>query len=110
MELAAQAKIARKAHWPAERSAEASMGETMSNNPKIGHEYHAGKDELNIWVHGYALKSKKTRDQIMKTLCDEVERSPDRLIEDAKTKAKKGSNGKKLRGYQKDVKLVEVGD
>ena len=73
MELAAQAKIARKAHW------------------------------------GYALKSKKTRDQIMKTLCDEVERSSDRLIEDAKPKAK-GSNGKKLGGYQKDVKLVEVDD
>ena len=82
----------------------------MSNNPKIEHEYHAGKDELKIWVHGYALKSKRTRDQIMKVLCDEVERSPDRLIADAKTKAKKGTNGKKLRGYQKDVKFVEVGD
>jgi len=46
----------------------------------------------------------------MRTLCDEVERSPDRLIEDAKTKARKGTSGKKLRGYQKDVKLVEVGD
>jgi len=46
----------------------------------------------------------------MKTLCDEVERSPDRLIEDAKTNAKKGSVGKKIRGYQRDAKLVEVGD
>jgi hypothetical protein len=82
----------------------------MSNDPKIEHEYHAGKDELRIWVHGYALKSKKTRDQIMKTLCDAVERSPDRLIEEAKTKAKIGSAGKKIRGYQRDVKLVEVGD
>jgi hypothetical protein len=82
----------------------------MSKNPKIEHEYHAGKDELKIWVHGYALKSKKTRDKIMKSLCDEVERSPDRLIEGAKTTAKDGSAGKKLRGYQKDVKLVEVGD
>jgi hypothetical protein len=82
----------------------------MSNDPKIEHEYHAGKDELKIWVRGYALKSKKTRDKIMKTLCDEVERSPDRLIEDAKAKAKKGTNGKKLAGYQKDVKLIEVGD
>jgi hypothetical protein len=48
---------------------------------------------LKIWVHGYALKSKKTRDKIMTTLCDEVERSPDRLIEEAKTKAKNGSTG-----------------
>jgi hypothetical protein len=73
----------------------------MSKNPKIEHEYHAGKDELKIWVHGYELKSKKTRDKVMKTLCDQVERSPDRLIEEAKTKAKTGI---------KDVKLVEVGD
>jgi hypothetical protein len=69
----------------------------MSKNPKI-------------WVYGYALKSKRTRDKIMKALCDEVERSPDRLIEEAKTKVKKGSRGKKIRGYQKDVKLIEVGD
>ena len=51
-------------------------GETMSKNPKMEHEYHAGKDELKICVRGYALKSKKTRDKVMKTLCDEVERSP----------------------------------
>jgi hypothetical protein len=82
----------------------------MSKKAKIEHEYHAGKDELKIWVHGYALKSKKTRDEIMKTLSDEVEHSPDRLIEEAKTTAKKGSVGKKIRGYQRDVKLVEVGD
>jgi hypothetical protein len=82
----------------------------MSNSPKIEHEYHAGKDELKIWVHGYALKRKKTREQIMKALCDEVERSPDRLIEGAKRKAKNGSPRKKLRGDQKDVKLIEVGD
>jgi hypothetical protein len=82
----------------------------MSKNPKIEHEYHAGKDELKIWVHGYALKSKKTRGKIMKSLCDEVERSPDRLIEDAKTKAKKESTGKTLPGYQRGAKPVEVGD
>lgn len=82
----------------------------MSKNPKIEHEYHAGKDELKIWVHGYALKSKETREEIMKTLCDEVERSPDRLIEEARKKARKGSIGKKIRGCQKDVKLIEVGD
>jgi hypothetical protein len=46
----------------------------------------------------------------MKALYDEVERSADRLIEEAKTKAKKGSDSKKIRGYQKDVKLVEVAE
>jgi hypothetical protein len=46
----------------------------------------------------------------MKTLRDELDRSPDRLIKEAKAKAKKGIAGKKLRGYQKDVKLIEVGD
>jgi hypothetical protein len=49
---------------------EALAGGTMSKKPKIEHEYHAGKDELKIWVHGYALKSKKTRAKVMKTLCD----------------------------------------
>jgi hypothetical protein len=82
----------------------------MSKNPTIEHEYHAGKDELKIWVHGYALKSKKTRDKVMKTLCDEVERSPDRLIKGVKAKAKKGTAGKKPRGYQRDDKLIEIGD
>ncbi len=82
----------------------------MSKHPKIEHEYHAGKDLLKIWVRGYALKSKKTREKVMKTLCDEIERSPDRLIGEAKRKAKNGSPGKKPRGYQKSVKLVEVGD
>ena len=82
----------------------------MSNNPKIEHEYHAGNDELKIWVHGYALKSKRTREEIMKALCDEVERSPDRLNEEAKRKAKNKSPGKKPRGDQMDVKLIEVGD
>jgi hypothetical protein len=46
----------------------------------------------------------------MKTLCDEVERSPDRLIEETKKKAKKRSAAKKIRGYQRDVKVIEVGD
>jgi hypothetical protein len=47
----------------------------MAKRPKIEHEYHSGKDKLKISVHGYALKSKKTRDKIMKTLRDELERS-----------------------------------
>ena len=82
----------------------------MSKNPKIEHEYHAGKDVLMIWIRGYALKSKKTREKVMNTLCHEIERSPDRLIGEAKRAAKNGSSDKKLRGYQKSVKLVEVGD
>jgi hypothetical protein len=45
----------------------------------------------------------------MKTLLTAVERSPDRLIADAKKKSKKGP-GKKLRGQQKTNKLIEVGD
>jgi hypothetical protein len=32
------------------RSSAALMGETNVNNPKIEHEYHAGKDELKISV------------------------------------------------------------
>jgi hypothetical protein len=38
----------------------------------------------------------------------EAKRSPDRLISQAK-KSDKGS-GKKLRGQQKEAKLIEVGD
>jgi len=82
----------------------------MSKHPKIEHEYHAGKDVLKIWIRGYALKSKKTREKVMKTLCDEIERSPDRLVDQAKRAAKNRSPGKKQRGYQGDVKLAEVGD
>ena len=81
----------------------------MSKEPKIDHEYHAGKDKMTITIHGYSL-SKKVRDAIMKKLMDAVERSPDRLIADSKEKSKKGA-GKKLPGPQKTSKLLEeVGD
>ena len=30
----------------------------MSKHPKIEHEYHAGKDELKIWVRGYGWRIK----------------------------------------------------
>jgi hypothetical protein len=81
----------------------------MSKKPKIDHEYHAGKDKMTIHIHGYSL-SKKVRDAIMKKLMDAVERSPDRLIVDAKEKSKKGP-GKKLPGHQKAPKTIEeVGD
>jgi hypothetical protein len=81
----------------------------MSKEPKVEHEYHAHKDKMTITLHGYSL-SKKSRDAITKKLTDAVERSPDRLIADAKEKSKKGP-GKKLPGHQKASKLLEeVGD
>jgi len=79
----------------------------MSKKPKIDHEYNAGKDKFKITIHGYSL-SKKARGDIVKKLMSEVERSPDRLISDAK-KSKKGS-GKKIPGLQNASKLIEVGD
>jgi len=45
----------------------------------------------------------------LKNLLSAVERSPDRLIADARKKSKKGP-GKKLPGLQKANKLIEVGD
>ncbi len=63
----------------------------MSKEPKIDHEYHAGKDKLTIRVRGYAL-SKKARTEVIKKLIAEVERKPDRLIADAKKKGKKGAS------------------
>jgi hypothetical protein len=80
----------------------------MSKEPKIDHEYHAGKDKLKITIRGYAL-SKKARGAIMKNLIAEVERKPDRLIAAARKSAKKGTD-KKLPKSQKVSKLIEVGD
>jgi hypothetical protein len=80
----------------------------MSKKPKIDHEYNAGKDKFKITIHGYSL-SKKARGDIVKKLMSEVERSPDRLVADAKKKSKKGP-GKKLPGLQNASKLIEVGD
>ena len=81
----------------------------MSKEPKIEHEYHAHKDKLTITIQRYSLKSKKTRDAIMMKLMANLESKPDLLIADEKKKEKKGP-GKKLRGHQKDNRLVEVGD
>lgn len=80
----------------------------MSKKPKIDHEYNAGKDKFKITIHGYSL-SKKARGAIVKKLMSEVERSPDRLVADAKKKSKKGPS-KKLPGLQNASKLIEVGD
>jgi hypothetical protein len=81
----------------------------MAKKPKLKHDYHASKDRLKISIQGYALKNKKTRDDLMKKIRDELEQSPARRINDAKTKANKGTV-KKQRGQQKDVKLIESGD
>ena len=81
----------------------------MSKNPKVEHDYHAGKDKLTITIYRYSLKSKKTRDAIINKLLANLESKPDRLIADAKKKSKKGP-GKNLPGLQKASKLIEVGD
>jgi hypothetical protein len=81
----------------------------MSKKPKIDHEYHAGKDRMKITIHGYSLKSKKTRDAIMKKVMAEVERSPDRLIAQAKKKSEKGA-GKKIPGHKRDATFNQIGD
>jgi hypothetical protein len=63
----------------------------MSKEPKIEHDYDAGKDKLTITIHRYSLKSKKTRDAILEELMANLESKPDRLIADEKEKLKKGS-------------------
>jgi hypothetical protein len=75
----------------------------MSKTPKIEHEYHAGKDKLQITIRGYS-PSKKSRKTIMKKLIKQLESSPDRLQAGAK------KSGKKPHNPQKESKLVEVGD
>ena len=82
----------------------------MSKKPKIEHDYHAGKDKLIITIHRFSLKSKKTRNDILKKLMASLESKPDRLIANAKKKSKKKSSGKERSGQQKASKLIEVGD
>ena len=73
-----------------------------------GAQPHAGKDKLKRTISRYEL-SKKARGEIVKKLISEVERKPDRLIATEK-KRLKNTVGKKLRGQQKQTKLIEVGD
>ena len=63
----------------------------MSKEPKIEHDYDAGKDKLTIIIHRYSLKSKKTRDAILEKLMANLESKPDRLIADETEKLEKGS-------------------
>ena len=81
----------------------------MSKEPKVDHDYHAGKDKLTITIHRYSLNSKKTRDDILQKLMANLESKPDRLIAGAKRAAKNGP-GKKLPGQQKTSRLIEIGD
>jgi hypothetical protein len=81
----------------------------MSKEPKVEHDYHAGKDKLTITIHRYSLKNKKTRDAILGKLMANLESKPDRLIAGAKKAAKNGPE-KKLRGEPKTSRLSEVGD
>ena len=76
----------------------------MSKKPMIDHEYHAGKDKMEITIEGYS-PSKKSRDAIMKKLTQQLESSSDRLVADAKQKSQKT-----LHNPQKASRLVEVGD
>jgi hypothetical protein len=81
----------------------------LSKEPKIEHDYHARKDKLTITIHGYSLKSKKSRDAILARLIANLESKPDRLIANTKKDAKKGA-GKKPRGQPRESRLVVVGD
>ena len=65
----------------------------MSKKPRIDHEYHAGKDKLDITIKGYS-PSKKTRDAIIKKLMQQLESSPDRLIAETKKSKKRGTRGR----------------
>ena len=80
----------------------------MSKKPKIKHEYHRGKDKMEITIRGYSLR-KITREEIIENLIKLIERIPDRLV--ANARKSKGKAGKKaVRGQQKVSKLVKIGD
>ena len=79
----------------------------MSKKPKIKHAYDHDKDVMKIKIRGYS-PSKITRGEIIENLITQIERSPDRLV--AVAKKSKGKAGKKARGRQKVLRLVEVGD
>ncbi|MDA9410613.1 hypothetical protein XH80_28860 [Bradyrhizobium sp. CCBAU 45384] len=79
----------------------------MSKRPRIDHEYHAGKDRLDITIKGYS-PSKKTRSAIIKKLMQQLEGNSDRLVANVK-KSKKVRN-KRPHNPKKESKLIEIGD
>jgi hypothetical protein len=48
----------------------------MSKKPKIEHDYNSGKDKLTTIIHRYSLKSKETRNDILKKLMANLESKP----------------------------------
>lgn len=80
----------------------------MSKEPKIKHEYKHHKDKMKITISGYSL-SKTTRSEIIDNLIKQVESSPNRLRNNARTLRRK-TGKKNARGQQKVTRLEEVGD
>jgi hypothetical protein len=71
----------------------------MSKKPNIKHGYDNDKDRMKITIRGYSL-SQTTRDAIIENLIKQIERSPDRLV--ANARKSKGKAGKKsARGKKK---------
>ncbi|WP_038934992.1 hypothetical protein [Bradyrhizobium japonicum] len=79
----------------------------MSKRPRVEHEYHTGKDKLEITVKGYS-PSKTTRHAIIKKLMQQLEGRSDRLV--AETKKSKKARDKRPHDPQKESRLIEVGD
>jgi hypothetical protein len=79
----------------------------VSKKPRIDHEYHAGKDKLDITIKRYS-PSKKTRDAIIKKLMQQLESSSDRLV--ANMKKSKKARDKRPHNPQTESKLIVVGD
>jgi hypothetical protein len=80
----------------------------MSKKPKIQHNYDHDKDRMKISIRGYSL-SKITRSEIIENLIRQVERSPDRLVAQAR-KSKRKAGKKSARGQIKVSRLVQIGD
>jgi len=84
----------------------------MSKKPKIDHDYHAGKDRLEISIRGYALKRKKDREAVLKGVIHAVERSPAFLISKEKKHESKKSKkrGKHIPGSRREVQQFDEED
>jgi len=79
----------------------------VSKRPRIDHEYHAGKDRLDITIKGYSPR-KKTRSAIIKKLMQQLEGNSDRLL--AEVKKSKKARDKRPHNPKKESKLIEIGD
>ena len=79
----------------------------MSKKPELEHEYHARKDKLKITIQGYALKSKSTREGMVKKMRDELEQSRARLV-DGKKKSRKKTLTKKAKKPGEEGQSIET--